>query len=436
MLTFKNDSKWVGENTSRDQSDLLRISYKSAGLLPITQSKNFHAMITPIMEDKIPERVLVVDEDPYVVDLLTREVLKPLGFELTAAEDAGSAIRAAVNFGPDLIIASLTLPGLSGKDLLVALRSQGIEVPMIVTAPEGMEADAIQAFRLGARDYLVKPLREAEVVASVERVINEIRLRNEHDRLTEQLAESNRMLERRVHELTTLFGLGKTVTSTTHQGQLFSKLMEGCLFVTSADMGWLVLQKEKSDQLVLRAERNLPPLEAEKIHQAWDDGVSSLVLLSGEALAIHGEGLSKFRLAEYGKAALMAPIKAKDRPFGVIGVARKEAVPFTERQQVMLEAISDYASISLVNARLFQALEERAQRLEETMDQSRGKSIVDMRWLESMDRNLRAAIAEAEKLMELTRSDKMMKGLETLKGDLMTLLDDIAELMLEQKTGD
>jgi len=380
------------------------------------------------MEEKIPERVLVVDEDPYVLDLLKREVLGPLGYEVEVAEDAGSAIQGAVNFGPDLIIASLTLPGLSGKDLLVALRSQGTEVPMLVTAPEGMEADAIQAFRLGARDYLVKPLRETEVVAAVERVINDIRLRHEHDRLTEQFAENNRMLERRVRELTTLFGLGKTVTSTTHQGQLFSKLMEGCLFVTSADLGWVVLQKESSDELVLRAERNLPPVEAKKLHQNWDDGVSSLVLLSGEALAIHGEGLSKFKLSEFGQAALIAPIKAKNRPFGVIGVARKQAIPFTDREQVMLEAITDYASISLVNARLFQALEERAQRLEQEFEKSSGRIFIDSKWLESLDRSIRAALAETGSLIEQSRSGKTKKGLNTIKGDLETLLKQLSEI--------
>ncbi|MEX0788929.1 MAG: response regulator, partial [Anaerolineales bacterium] len=157
------------------------------------------------------ERVLVVDEDPDVLDLLARQVFGPLGYHVATADDAGSAIQQALNFAPDLIIASLTLPGLSGKDLLVALRSQGLEVQMLVTAREGMEGNAIQAFRLGARDYLVKPLREAEVVAAAERALNEVRLRNERQQLAEQLTESNRQLERRVRELTTLYGIGKAV---------------------------------------------------------------------------------------------------------------------------------------------------------------------------------------------------------------------------------
>lgn len=321
-------------------------------------------------QDSGRERVLVVDEDLDVLDLLQTQVLEPMGYEVATADDAGSAIQQALNFGPDLLLASLTLPGLSGKDLLVALRSQGMEVPMLVMAPEGMEADAVQAFRLGARDYLVKPLREAEAVTAVERALHEIRLRRERKQLADQLAESNRQLERRVRELTTIYGIGKAVTSTTNQSQLFAKLMEGSLYVTEADMGWILIRDEASEEMILRAQSGLPTSAAGKLHQAWDDGVSSLVMLSGEALRIHGEGLSQFKLARIGRAALIVPIKVRDRPVGVLNVARRDSRMFTERNQAMLEAVADYASISLVNARLFQALESRAKRLEREMEQT------------------------------------------------------------------
>src|SRR3990170_314747 len=108
----------------------------------------------------VREKVLVVDEDVDVLDLLGRQVLTPLGFTVATAETAGDAIGRALTLRPDLIVASLTLPGLSGKDLLVALRSQGLHMPVLVTANEGREADAVQAFRLGGRGYLGKPLRE------------------------------------------------------------------------------------------------------------------------------------------------------------------------------------------------------------------------------------------------------------------------------------
>ena len=80
------------------------------------------------------ERVLIVDEDPDVLDLLANQVLEPLGYEVVTVSDAAGAMHQALTFDPDVIIASLTLPGLSGKDLLVALRSQGLEVPTLVTS--------------------------------------------------------------------------------------------------------------------------------------------------------------------------------------------------------------------------------------------------------------------------------------------------------------
>jgi len=361
----------------------------------------FHAIISHMVGSAARERVLVVDEDPDVLDLLERQVLEPMGYLVATAEDAGAAIQQALNFAPDLIIASLMLPGLSGKDLLVALRSQGMDVPMLVTAPEGMEGDAVQAFRLGARDYLVKPLREAEVVAAVERALNDVRVRYERTQLADELAESNRQLERRVRELTTLYGIGKAVTSTTNQNQLFAKLMEGSQYVTEADLGWLLLQEETSDQLVLRAQKNLPPALAGKLHQPWDDGVSSLVMLSGEALSIHGEGLGQFKLARFGKAALLAPIKVRDQAIGVICVARQDPRPFSEREQAMLEAVADYASISLVNARLFQALEARARHLQRVLDQAVGvtdaEAAADLRQtLSAVDQQLARAADEGD----------------------------------------
>jgi len=62
------------------------------------------------------EKVLIVCADPDVSDLVGRQALQPMGYTLRVATDASTAIRQALQFQPDVMIADLELPGLSGKD--------------------------------------------------------------------------------------------------------------------------------------------------------------------------------------------------------------------------------------------------------------------------------------------------------------------------------
>ncbi len=307
------------------------------------------------------ERILLVESDPDISDLIARQALRPLGYRVDVVGDAGAAIKQAASAAPDLVIANLSLPGLSGKDLLVALASQGFNAPLIVLAEKGHEQDVIQAFRLGAADYLLWPARDAEVVSVVERVLKQVRETHERRRLDEQLKRMNEELQRKVHELGSIVAAGKAVVSITDRRVLFEKILEGALQVSAADMGWLVLRDDRTRAYLLVAQRNLPEAWAKKMAQPVDDGVSPLVAVSGEPLLIHGDPLSKFKLSSLGKAAAVTPIKVKQEVIGLIVVVRKAPKPFVEMEQTLLEAVADYASISLVNDRLFRALEHTAE---------------------------------------------------------------------------
>jgi DNA-binding response OmpR family regulator len=306
------------------------------------------------------ERILLVESDPDICDVIARQALQPLGFQVQVAGDANTAIQQAVQFAPDLVITDLNLPGLSGKDLLVALNSQGNSTPLIVIAEKGQENNVIQAFRLGASDYLLWPAREAEIVSAVERVLTQIRERRAGQQLDRQLQEANQELERRVRELTTIFAVGKAVISITDQRILFEKIVEGMVYVAEADFGWLLLRDERTKTFLLAAHRNLPEAWAKKTGQPLDDGISSLVALSGETLAINGEPLQRFKVASLGKSAVVVPVKIQQEVIGLLVVVRKSGQPFDRNMQALLEAVTDYASVSLVNSRLFRALQESA----------------------------------------------------------------------------
>ena len=322
------------------------------------------------MANNPKERILVVESDSFLRDQIAHHILEANGYQVQAAADAAAAISTAVQWAPDLIMVNLNLPGLSGKDLLVALSSQGVETPLVVLAAKGMEGDVIQAFRLGAADYLAIPAREAEIISVVERVTRQVHERHERERLTNELRQTNQLLQTRIQEQNVLFAVGKAVTSITDQSLLFDRLLESAARLTRSELGYLLLREDVNQPFFLAAHRGLPPSLAQYINQPWDDGVSSLVAMSGESLAIHGEALRRFKISSLGESAQISPVKVQKQVIGLLCMMRKKAHPFNENDKTLLEALGDYASISIVNARLFRTIEQRAQSLQVMVDKS------------------------------------------------------------------
>jgi DNA-binding response OmpR family regulator len=307
------------------------------------------------------EQILIVESDPDIADLIGRQSLQPLGYQVTIVGDAASAIKFAIQNSPSLILANLNFPGLSGKDMLAALGAQGVKSPVIVIAEKGQETDAIQAFRLGAADVIFWPLRDAEVVSIVERALHQTQEARERQKLDRQLRAVNEEMQHKLRDLTTILSTAKAVVSITDQRVLFDKILGSALQLADANMCWLLLREEHSKAFLMRAQRNLPESWARKINQPLDDGISSLVALSGESLVMSGAPLQKLKVSALGKSIAVIPIKIQNEVIGLLLVVRKTDTEISRDTQTLLEAMADFASISLVNARLFQALEKTAE---------------------------------------------------------------------------
>ena len=318
----------------------------------------------------VRDRVLIVENDNVIADLIGRQALQSVGYQVLMVADASAAISKALQWSPDLIITDINLPGLSGKDLMVALTSQGVATPVILLAPKGQEQEIIQTFRLGAADYLLLPVREAEVLSAVERVLKQVHERRDRERLAQQLQQTNHELQLRVRELTTIFSVGKAVTSITDLTMLLDKVLEGAVKVTQADLGWFLMRDDLKKPFVLVSSHNLPDNLGVHPGQVWDDGISSLVAMSGEALTIHGEPLKRFKIFALGQATLIAPIKVQKNVIGLLVMMRKQPTAFAVSEQHLLDALADYASISLVNAHLFRSADERARSLQNLAESS------------------------------------------------------------------
>jgi two-component system alkaline phosphatase synthesis response regulator PhoP len=117
--------------------------------------------------------VLVVDDDA-AIRTVVRWQLDDEGFRVVEADDGPSALRRIRDDGPALVVLDLSLPGLSGLDLLRKVRSGRTgrsDTPIIVLSGRSGEADRISALDLGADDYLVKPFSPGELAARVRSVL-------------------------------------------------------------------------------------------------------------------------------------------------------------------------------------------------------------------------------------------------------------------------
>jgi len=344
------------------------------------------------------ERILVVENDPDISDLISRQALKPMGYQVVVVDDVSAAMQQAVQSIPDLLIANLSLPGLKATDLLVALNSQGVDIPLLVISEHGQENEILQAFRAGAVDYLYWPARDAEILSAVERALRHTRDARTSKQLDQKLKSVNDTLQRKVDQLTTILELGKEVISITDQQVLFSRIVDRAVKIAEADLGWLMLRDESSKVFLLSEQHRLPPGWAKKMNQPLDDGISSLVVLSGETLLIQGKALEKFKISSLGKSVAVIPVKVQTEVIGILLVVRKSELAFGKGEQNLLEAIADFASISLVNARLFQALERTAESARKSEQQRL-----------SVITSLRDAVRPAFNTIELLLSDKLGK---------------------------
>ncbi len=378
--------------------------------------------------ETVRDRILIVESDPLVADLIARQALQAAGYQTQVVNDATSAISRALQLAPDAIIANLNLPGLSGKDLMVALSSQGMNVPVVVLGRKGQEADIMQAFRLGAVDYMLWPVREPEVINVVERVLRAGRERKEREQLSRQLQRTNQELQSRVRELTTIFAIGKAVTSITDQSLLFERILEGANRVTQADLGWFLLRMSDTQPFLLVAQRGLPQSMAERSQEPWDDGISSLVALSGESLSIHGESIKRFKIAGLGQSALIVPVKVQKSVIGLCVVMRKQPTPFSPSEQHLLEAVADYASISLVNARLFRTVEERARSLENMAGSAQTGEKINREILIKVKSELRSPLIIATQVLEKLSKDPTARWNGDQRQNLSILHDQLHSL--------
>jgi diguanylate cyclase (GGDEF)-like protein len=288
-------------------------------------------------------RVLAVDDQRYFRELI-QEFLTAEGFEAQTAASGEEALHLLERSAFDVVLTDLVMPGMDGSELVHRVKARNPDQDIVVVTGVVDVRTAVDAMKLGASDYLLKPFDRRALALCLENLLQKRRLQSEHARL---LAENIEFMgERRLFERA--LGLFACVSLP----PLAERIVEGLCLETQAQGGVLwALAEDGSLELV--AARGLVQVagEAERLRLDQlpaglrDEHLGSVLAPAGPERA----------------AALFVPLR---REGSLIGVARLtdrlEADAFDDVDRVCAQKFARHAEVALANALRFRALEKRS----------------------------------------------------------------------------
>jgi DNA-binding response OmpR family regulator len=132
-----------------------------------------HAWQPPGSDDAVDRSILIL-EDNETLALGLRTSLEVEGYKVECVADGNDGLAWLDQHNPDLVVLDLMLPGLNGFEVLRRYRARGGAAAVLILSARDQEVDKVQGFRIGADDYVVKPVGVLEFLARVEAIIRRL----------------------------------------------------------------------------------------------------------------------------------------------------------------------------------------------------------------------------------------------------------------------
>ncbi len=315
------------------------------------------------------EKILIVEDELDIADLMA-SLMRKNGYQTFVAGNGVRGLELALSEHPDLILLDMRLPQMGGMQLLYKLDEHQMDIPVVVVTAWGSEELAVQALRLGVKDYIKKPFSIDELLHVAERALTEARLRSERDELTEKLLVSNETLESRVHQLTALYEVGQALASTLDPDELLKVILREACRVLDVSLASIFLLDEHSGDLVFRSGMGDCAEMLIGLQLAPGQGVAGWVAQEGRPLLVSdAQADSRFSpifdqiTGLVTESILCVPLMIKGRVIGVVEALNKPEPGFTGDDLAMLRSLAASAAVSIENTQLF---EETNRRLRES----------------------------------------------------------------------
>jgi len=288
-------------------------------------------------------RVLVVDDERFFREAI-REVLDGAGFEVETAASGAEALEKAADAPFGVAILDIQLPGMSGLEVLELLRQKHERLRVIILSAHTEQEIVLEALRLGACDYLAKPLHDEELVLGVRRAWQSFAEADAYARLRGRLDA----LDARTREL--LSTPPDSGESEVGPGTLAARIADAASAVLGAAKTSLLLVDEDAGGLRLTASVGREPGAEAYALVTPGSGIAGEVFARGEAVAV-ADALADPRFSEraspdrYESAAYaVAPVPGPEKPIGVLcATDREKGAPFDPTDLALLRILAAVA---------------------------------------------------------------------------------------------
>ena len=202
-----------------------------------------------------PIHVLLVDDEPGIRHVLGA-LIKDFGYDAHTAESAREALEAFAAHPFPIVVTDIRMPGMDGLALLERVRKQAPDTQVIMITGHGDMDNAVECLRLGAADFIAKPVNEDLLEHALKRAAEQYSLREQIRRHTEHLEELAASRTRELLEAHRVAVVGETVACMAHTIKNLAAALEGSLFVLKQGMesgnreylddGWAMLEEDIS----------------------------------------------------------------------------------------------------------------------------------------------------------------------------------------------
>ncbi len=308
------------------------------------------------------EVILVVDDNHEIADVTAGSILPGLGYSALVAYGSTPALDLIRKHHQqiNLMLVDHQMPKLNGLELLRKVNEEGYNIPTIIMTGYGSEQVVVEAFRLGAQDYLTKPVEVDDLSSAITRALSQSRMVSQKGSLANQLREQ-------VSWLTALSNVGRSVTSTLNVSTVLRRIVEAGVYLTHADQGFIALIDPESDRLYLRAVKNVDEQQIDTLRIPVKDSLVGKAIDTMRPIRRTRDSKEQGLKVSTGflvHSLIHVPIIFQGRALGVLTVNNHiQSQSFTEKDEAVLTSLADYAAIAIENANSFeqaqQEIEER-----------------------------------------------------------------------------